>query len=127
MYWDPYQVVFNTKSNISWSPTTSLAHELGHLVRYDRAVHGGMGKLDEFLQSTLSGSDEQFETLEERIIITTTEQYAARRHGDILSEQVTRSNHEGVPVPAPQEGWQSMSPEEISRYVYYILNLNDIK
>ena len=39
--------------------------------------------------------DSQYSNLEEKEIITTTEQIAARKHGDIDNDQVTRTSHGG--------------------------------
>ena len=124
LYWDPFQVVMNVQSGLSWSPTTVLAHEFGHLKRLDRALDGGDEQLKAFNESAKDKSDPVYGNKEDRLTISKTEQYAAFKHGEINSDQVTRYNHNGMPAYPPPGGWQSLSPKEISRYVSEQLNFN---
>ena len=56
----------------------------------------------------------QYGSSEEERVITTTEQEAARKHGEIKSDQVTRTSHGGTIFPIPDE----MSPRELSKKLY---------
>ncbi|MCQ2145660.1 MAG: hypothetical protein MJY72_07950, partial [Bacteroidales bacterium] len=125
IYWNPYLVVFNQGTGVSWSPSTSLAHEFGHLNRYDKAADKGDEYLAAYIMMMLAiGSDDQYDTKEEMVTITQTEQYAARQHGEVGDDQQTRYNHQGKPVLPPVNGWASMTPQEISLYIYEQLNFN---
>ena len=93
IYWDPDVVIYNEESQIIVSPATVLAHEAAHAIHYDSAIHNE--RFSSFALKTKKGSDKEYSSKEEREVITTTEQTAARRHGDISSKMVTRENHSG--------------------------------
>lgn len=67
-----------------------MAHEAGHANEYREAIE--KGTLNDFNES-VDTFDEQYDNKEERRVITTTEQYAAKKHGEISENQVTRTNH----------------------------------
>ena len=62
-----------------------------------------------------SGTDNQYGSIEERAVITTTEQIVALKHGEIDSEQVTRTDHNGKLC---YETVADSSPEDISKTAY---------
>ena len=92
IYWD-YTHFALTDSDILLSPATVLAHEAAHAVRYDKAVKNGTE--DQWIANAKDGTDSQYDSIEERAVITTTEQEVALKHGEIEHGQVTRTNHKG--------------------------------
>ena len=94
--WNPTRLSKNDETGIIRSPVTSLAHEIGHAKRYNEAYENN--DIEAYQKRSIRGSDSQYSTLEERVVITTTEQVAARRHGEIIDNEVTRYNHQGTQV-----------------------------
>ena len=92
IYWD-YSHYAQTSSYILLSPATVLAHEAAHAVRYDRAVKDGTK--DQWIADSKKQTDSQYDSIEEKNVITTTEQSAALKHGEIKQGQVTRTDHTG--------------------------------
>ena len=92
IFWDPYHIVEN-HDGVWRSTATTLAHEAGHAVRYDEAKKNGT--FYQWKQGTQIDTDPQYDTIEEKIVITTIEQDTARKHGEIADDQVTRTSHTG--------------------------------
>ena len=112
IYWD-YTHFALTSRNIYLSPATVLAHEVAHAVRYDEAIKSGTKS--RWISEIQSGTDNQYGSIEERAVITTTEQIVALKHGEIDSEQVTRTDHNGKLC---YETVADSSPEDISKTAY---------
>ena len=94
IYWCPDMIV-ETAEHIYISPATILAHEASHGERYDRAIQSeDIAEKIKLSADKTPNSDEQYSTLEERRVITGPEQVAARKHGEIRPDQVTRKDHE---------------------------------
>ena len=68
-----------------------------------------------WISETQSGTDNQYGSIEERAVITTTEQIVALKHGEIDSEQVTRTDHNGKLC---YETVADSSQEDISKTAY---------
>ena len=86
IYWDPDHIA-ESDEKIWISPATILAHESAHAVEYDQAKH----------TNTIKELTSNKSKIEDKII-TTTEQIAAQKHGEIDSDQVTRTKHSGQSV-----------------------------
>ena len=112
IYWD-YTHFAQTDSNILLSPATVLAHEAAHAVRYDKAVKNGTE--DQWIATAKDGTDSQYRSIEERAVITTTEQEVALKHGEIEHGQVTRTNHEGKKYNVTVA---DANPADISKVAY---------
>ena len=115
IYWNPNNIV-ETDSGIWISPATALAHEADHAQEYDAAKRDESNTKAKALDAAKApNSDPDYGTEEERRVITGTEQTAARKHGEIREDQVTRTNH----LMAKRKlSTNDASPEEISRAVY---------
>ena len=115
--WAPDQVWVNESTFVMISPITALAHESSHANAYREAVESGT--LGSFNASTKKDSDVQFGTKEEKRVITTDEQTAAKRHGEIANGQVTRNDHAASKVIIVDNPnlFKSMSQSDISNYV----------
>ena len=111
IFWDPYHIVEN-HDGVWRSPATTLAHEAGHAVRYDDAKKNGT--FYQWKQGTQIGTDPQYDTIEEKIVITTIEQDTARKHGEIADDQVTRTSHKGHQLPGDVK---DKNPWEIQKIV----------
>ncbi len=112
--WDPSKVSYDDQTGLLRSPLTSLAHEAGHANKYDEAVKND--SLDSFKASIIT-VDKQYGNKEEKRNITTTEQYAARRHGEISGPQVTRYDHTGERYPGKFPDFSKMTMQQILNYV----------
>ena len=97
--WNPNRIVYNSYSGLLRSPATVLAHEFRHAEDYDMLVR--KGKTQEEAKTILGAYNEQYDTEADRRAITETEQYVARAHGEIGSNQVTRTNHRTDPSKEP--------------------------
>ena len=86
VFWHP-KLVFVSDNGVWISPVTQLAHEVKHAVNFDTSY------AEYVTRKNLQDAD--YENEEERYVITTTEQYAARHHGEIDNNEVTRTNHSG--------------------------------
>ena len=112
IYWDPNHVV--ESSNGLWrSPATTLAHEAGHAARYDEAVKNGT--ITQWLSGCENDESNPYDNHEDEIVITTTEQVVAKKHGEICEGQVTRTDHRGKQVPGDVS---NKSPWEIQKDIY---------
>jgi RHS repeat-associated protein len=114
IFWDPYHFM-QTGDGIQISPATMLAHEANHAKRYDETQSDVAAKAS-FENDTRRGSDPEYGTLEERRVIEGTEQDAARKHGEIGPDQVTRKTHKEKSVT-----WISTfgsTPEMISEAIF---------
>ena len=96
LYWNPNEIVVSSKG-IAISPVTILAHEAGHAADYDK-VRDDKEQLKEYAQKNTRGSDPQYGKKTEREVITKTEQDAARKHGEIQKDDVTRTDHNGTSI-----------------------------
>ena len=112
IYWD-YTHFALTDSDILLSPATVLAHEAAHAVRYDKAVKNGTK--DQWIATAKDGTDSQYDSIEERAVITTTEQEVALKHGEIEHGQVTRTNHKGKRYKVTVA---DANPADISKVAY---------
>lgn len=97
--WNPTKVAYNSESELLRSPATVLAHEFRHARDYDELLKEG--KTPDEAQKILNTKNKQYDTEAERRAITMTEQYAARAHGEIGPDQVTRTNHRTDPSKKP--------------------------
>jgi hypothetical protein len=93
LYWDSTMAV-ETKNGTIMSPATILGHEVDHALD-DKKNH------TEHVQNGVQGSDAQYDTKEERRVITGSEQTTALKHGDIKEGEVTRTDHQGTVRDAP--------------------------
>lgn len=115
IYWNPNNII-ETDSGIWISPATALAHEADHAQEYDAAKRDETNTKAKALDAAKApNSDPDYGTKEERRVITGTEQTAARKHGEIMDTQVTRTNHL---MTNRKLSTNDASPEEISRAVY---------
>jgi len=86
IHWSP--VVGETSNGITVSPATVLAHEADHAVQSIKHP-----KQFEKESDPKTGADKEYDTKEERRVITGSEQKTARALGEIKNGQVTRRNH----------------------------------
>lgn len=87
--WDPNMGLITTEGAIL-SPTTILNHEIDHALQHDTNPK----KLE---TDSKKGSDKQYDTKEERRVITGSEQKTAKKLGEIKEGEVTRKDHKGSP------------------------------
>ena len=115
IYWNPNNIL--ETSDGKWiSPATALAHEADHAQEYDKAKRDVTKvKTDILNKAKDPNSDPDYQTLEERRVITGSEQRAARKHGEIDADQVTRTNHFLVKKSIPTN---DAKPEKISEIIY---------
>ena len=102
IYWNP-NLVGETNSGIMLSPTTILNHELDHALGIEKASKD-LSELMKYIQNFLKSTDEQYETKEERRVITGSEQLTAKALGEIKEGEVTRSDHK------MKKFWKAESP-----------------
>ncbi len=87
IYWDPTMGVV-TDEGVTLSPATVLNHEADHaLQEIDNPTQKAKDKRT---------PDPDYSNLEERRVITGSEQETARKHGEIKEGEVTRKNHSGT-------------------------------
>jgi|GEM_PF-2763919 len=109
--WAPNLGLHFDETGVTISPTTILNHEFKHAENYDKALNKfiedcknvgyaeAQKNLNDYYDSRKIGSDSQYDTKQERSVITTSEQYTAKALGEIGEGQVTRTNHnKGFPV-----------------------------
>ena len=116
IFWNPNEIRI-TDDYINMSPATILAHEAAHASEYDRVKNSGSSKEKSRLSAMKQEkSDPEYDTLEERRVITGPEQEAARKHREIRENQVTRRNHKILKstLSVPDE----MTPEELSKSLF---------
>jgi len=93
--WSPNQIV--KTDNCILFPATILAHESKHaLQKEDNSPR-------DFLEKSQSDDTNEYGNKLEEEVITTTEQNAAKKHGDIQDGEVTRTNHNGQIIEFTQE------------------------
>jgi RHS repeat-associated protein len=90
VYWNPNLGLLTDNGNIL-SPATILDHEIDHSLQ--RALH-----IRKFNNDITPKSDAQYDTKEERRVITGSEQKTARANGEIKHGNSTRTNHRGKDV-----------------------------
>jgi RHS repeat-associated protein len=92
-----------SKGKISWNPTTGVKFEDGVKVspasvlnhEVDHALDAVVNP-KEHTENSKKGSDSQYDTKEERRVITGSEQETAKNLGEIKDGQVTRTDHKGT-------------------------------
>ncbi len=87
IYWNP-NFGCQTDEGIWLSPATILAHEAGHAAQFDADP--------EQFSTDRRTVNAQYGNEEEKRNITTTEQFAAKKHGEIIDDMVTRKNHAAI-------------------------------
>ena len=114
--WDPNRIC-QSDTGIQVSPATTLAHEAAHAAQYDAVLNSGNEEtVKQWKESLNHDKNNKYGSSEEERVITTTEQEAAQKHGEIRSDQVTRTSHRDkgdrfiIPDGTP--------PHEVSRNVY---------
>ena len=88
--WNPNMGLETTSGNIL-SPATVLDHEGDHAGKY-----AAEGKVKMNLR--LDKEDAKYDNKEEKRVVTGSEQRTARANGEIAGPEVTRNNHQGLPV-----------------------------
>ncbi len=118
--WDP-NTIYESPENMFVSPATTLAHEVSHALRYDTAMNSDDPDIKaNYIRALQSDSANKYRSQEEEIVITTTEQSAARKHGEIRKDQVTRKGHtSGKLISIGSD----MSPEDLSKSIFEHNNL----
>jgi RHS repeat-associated protein len=87
--WDPDMGLLTTK-NIVMSPTSVLNHEIDHALQYDT-------NKEKFMQDIiLDPKLGNYDTPEEKRVITGSEQITAKKLGEIKEGEVTRTDHRGI-------------------------------
>ena len=86
--WRPNQIVL-TDDNVVLFPATILAHEAKHGVQKDEMPAAIFDEKREVDNTNPYGNELEKE------VITTIEQVAAQKHGDIEEGELTRMNHRG--------------------------------
>jgi D-lyxose ketol-isomerase len=78
-----------TNENIVISPTSVLNHEIDHALQYDT-------NKNQFLRDVNTRTGDAYDNLEEKRVITGSEQTTAKKLGEIKVEEVTRKDHRGI-------------------------------
>ena len=86
IYWDPTMGMI-TDECVMLSPATVLNHEADHALQGIK--NPSHKKIDR------ATTDHDYDNLEEKRVITGSEQITARKHGEIKDGEVTRKNHKG--------------------------------
>ena len=93
IYWDPNAIV-ETTEYLYMSPMTVLAHEAAHAAIFDEVLHSDDNEFKKnYIESLRKIDNYEYDNIQEYIIITGTEQVAARKLGEIRYDQVTRKDH----------------------------------
>jgi RHS repeat-associated protein len=108
IYWNP-EAGTETDQGVVRSPASVLEHEADHALF--KSTNPEESKR---LRNT---PDEQYGTLEEKRVITGSEQKTSRANGEITGNQVTRKNHKGDQVIT--NGVNSNSINKNKTYQYY--------
>ena len=99
--WNP-EMGIETDNGTIMSPTTVLNHEMTHATHYDDAVEqynkGNTHAFEEYNNSLLPNTSENYGSLEEERVIKGIEQRTVRALGEVGEGEVSRTNHEGKPV-----------------------------
>lgn len=104
--WLPDQGI-ETDNGTIMSPATVLNHEMTHATHYDNAIkqynEGNEKAFEEYNNSILPNTSENYNSLEEESVITGIEQRTAQALGEVEHGKVTRTNHKGkhVKVESP--------------------------
>jgi RHS repeat-associated protein len=86
--WDP-NVGLLTNEGIVISPTSVLNHEIDHALQYDT-------NKNQYISDIRTSSGDNYNNLEEKRVITGSEQTTARKLGEIGQGEVTRTDHGGT-------------------------------
>lgn len=92
IYWNP-DLAFLSTNNVMISSVTVLAHEASHAAKYDSVRHNQEALAAYNASRDKKDKNNPYLTKEEERVITTTEQYAAHKHGEIPEWIVTRKDH----------------------------------
>lgn len=103
--WDPLACIITSNGNVI-SATTILNHEADHALQ---EINNPSQKNKDY--NTI---DEQYANLEEKRVITGSEQRTAKALGEINNDEVTRSDHKGFP-------YNSNSPISVDYYGFQIV------
>ncbi|WP_298753797.1 RHS repeat-associated core domain-containing protein [uncultured Psychroserpens sp.] len=87
IYWDA-ELAIESSPGIILSPATALNHEIDHAL-FALTEPAQFGRL-------ISRDDDNYDDKEEKRVITGSEQTTAKKHGEIVDGQVTRTNHGAV-------------------------------
>jgi len=90
IYFDPTAAVETDEGHLL-SPATVLGHEVDHALQDKENPEQFKNDVD-----PIDGYDPDYDTKEERRVITTSEQETAKKHGEIEDGEVTRTNHNGT-------------------------------
>ena len=93
--WKPSKYLYTEEGN-TLSPATILNHESAHALLYDEACKNGT--LEQYKENKVKGTDEQYDSINERIVITVYEQETAEALGEVQYGIPTRNNHNGTEV-----------------------------
>ena len=120
IYWDPNAIV-ETTEYLYMSPMTILAHEAAHAAIFDEVLHSDDNEFKKnYIESSRNIDNYEYDNIQEYIIITGTEQVAARKLGEIRYDQVIRKDHRLNNVIIITEG---MSMVELLNRIYEHNNL----
>jgi hypothetical protein len=109
--WNP-SLGLETDEDVVLSPTTILNHEMTHALVFDMALQ--KGKTKEYLAEKKKGSDPDYNTKNEKWVITNSEQKTAKALGEIEEGQVTRRNHKGRLIETESTTSNKPKPIEMS-------------
>jgi hypothetical protein len=109
VFWNPQQGC-QTDEGIVTSPATVLDHELDHAVQ-------GKTNPNQFNEDRTPKNDKQYDTKEERRVITGSEQKTALANKEIKKGQVTRTNHGGKAVITNGVTSTAMNKQKTADYV----------
>jgi hypothetical protein len=87
IFWSPNQGLHTTNGK-DLSPTTMLNHEVDHAL-------DALKNPDKHEENGKQGSDSQYDSKEEKRVITGSEQETAKKLGEIKDGEVTRTDHRG--------------------------------
>ena len=87
IFWNPTSGLFTNEGH-ELSPTTILNHEIDHALQHDRAPQQ--------MQQDAKEKDDNYGNMEEKRVITGSEQKTAQRLGEITDKEVTRKDHGGM-------------------------------
>ena len=90
VYWNP-ELGTKSDNGVVRSPASVLDHEIDHGVQ-------SQTNPEQYEKDSEAKSDSQYDTKEERRVVTGSEQKTARANGEIGEGEVTRTNHQGTPV-----------------------------
>ena len=91
VHWNPEEGIITTEGGFQ-SPATILDHEMDHAQDYVKNAHNHNIRNDRGITSPGTGYDSQYDTKEERRVITGSERKTAKSNGEAI-----RKNHKGTP------------------------------